>query len=171
MESKTRAKALAYVGVAAAGGGAVILNRRLRGQVVDADGAPSVRHAVTVLMEPDEVRAAWSRPDHLPGLVGSVSPEEGGDAPARQVPGMEGLRLRVTLSPAPDERGTEIRVLAEGPPARSMSGPLRADLRKLKSVLECGEALTVEGQPSGRSPGQRRTTQKMSRLLRMGGRG
>lgn len=89
----------------------------------------------------------------------------------QQVPGMEELRLRVVFSPAPGERGTEIRLHAEGPAARQHSGQLREDLRHIKAVLEAGEWVTVEGQPSGRSPGQRRTTQKVSEALRRGGLG
>jgi hypothetical protein len=164
---KARTKTLAIGGLLTfAGGGALLLRRR---KVVH--GAGQVRHVATVVTPLDEVRAMWVEAGRLPGLPARVAPAEGATAPAQQVPGVEGLRLRVVLSPAPAGRGTEIRVVAEGPAARSMSGRLREDVRRIKSVLEAGEAVTVEGQPSGRSPRQRRTMQKISRMLRRGGLG
>ena len=173
---KTRGRAaLTLGGLAAVGGAAVfLLRRRADG---DGDGSSPVRHVATVVVPPEEVRAAWAGDGRLPGLPARVAPSEGepegaGGAPVRrEVPGVEGLRLGVLLSPAPDGRGTEIRAVAEGPQARSMSGQLREDLRRIKSVLEAGEWVTVEGQPSGRGPGEERITRKIGGLLRKGGMG
>lgn len=166
---------MAFGGLAAAGGAVLfLLRRRTTG---DGDGGSTVRHTATVVLPPEEVRAAWAEDGRLPGLPARVAPTEGepegaGGAPApEEVPSVEGLRLEVLLSPAPDGRGTEIRIVAEGPQARAMSGWLREDLRRIKSVLEAGEWVTVEGQPSGRGPGEERITGKIGGLLRKGGMG
>ena len=164
---------MAAAGLAAAGGAVAFLLRRR----ADGDEGSPVGHVATVVLPPEEVRAAWAQDGRLPGLPARVAPAEGehegaADAPARwEVPGVEGLWLGVLLSPAPDGRGTEIRVVAEGPAARSVSGRLREDLRRIKSVLEAGEWVTVEGQPSGRGPGEERVTRKISGVLRREGMG
>lgn len=167
---------MAVSALAAAGGAAVLLlRRRVTGS--GSNGGSPVRHAATVVVPLEEVRAAWTGDGRLPGLPARVAPAEGehegaAGAPARrEVPGVEGLRLGVLLSLAPDSHGTEIRVVAEGPAARSMSGRLREDLRRIKSVLEAGEWVTVEGQPSGRGPREERVTRKISGMLRRGGMG
>ena len=172
-KGKARGRAAwALGGLAAAGGAVLLLRRRATGA---GDEGSTVRHAATVVLPPEEVRAAWAEDGRLPGLPARLAPDDGkpkgaGGAPARQdVPSVEGLRLGVLLSPAPDGRGTEIRVVAEGPQARSMSGQLREDVRRIKSVLEAGEWVTVEGQPSGRGPREERITGKISGLLRKGG--
>ena len=172
-KGKTRGRAALALGVlAAAGGAAFLLRRRTTG-----GGGSIIRHTATVVLPPEEVRAAWAVDGRLPGLPARVAPDDGrpegvGGVPARrEVPGVEGLRLGVLLSPAPDDRGTEIRVVAEGLQARSMSGRLREDVRRIKSVLEAGEWVTVEGQPSGRGPGEERITRKISGMLRRGGMG
>lgn len=69
----------------------------------------------------------------------------------------------VRFTPAPQGRGTEVHVsLKYDPPGGKLGGWLawlfgespewqvRADLMRLKQLLEAGEIATVEGQPSGR---------------------
>jgi uncharacterized membrane protein len=69
----------------------------------------------------------------------------------------------VTFTPAPAERGTEVRVsMTYSPPAGPLgrffakllgsdpAGVLQQDLRRLKQLIETGEILTTQGQPSGR---------------------
>jgi uncharacterized membrane protein len=71
----------------------------------------------------------------------------------------------VTFRDAPAGRGTEVHVVLDYlPPAgrvavalaslmgQSPNQQIRADLRRLRQVLETGEAATTEGQPSGREP-------------------
>lgn len=152
--------------VAAAAVGTVLARRRGR-----RDHGGPVTHAVTVMNPPEEVRAAWNQPGRLPGLPATVAPASEGSAGEAELPEAGGLHLRVVLTPAPGERGTEIRVRAEGPGAGAVSGQLRADLRHIKAVLECGEALTVAGQPSGRGPRNRRVQDLIYRVMREGGRG
>lgn len=119
-------------GLALAGGAAVAVARLVRSKSPEAG---PISHAATVVSAPEEVRRTWSQPGRLPGLLGQVPPTDRTTAPAPEVPGHEGLRLRTVLAPAPADRGTEIRVHAEGPAARRMSGRLRAELRRLKAVL------------------------------------
>ncbi len=69
----------------------------------------------------------------------------------------------VHFTPAPGNRGTEVRVtLKYDPPAGKLGGwvaslfgeepsqQVRADLRRFKQLAEAGEVPTVRGQPSGR---------------------
>ncbi len=116
---------MAFGGLATAGGAVLLLRRRATGA---GDEGSTVRHAATVVVPPEEVRVAWAGDGRLPGLPARVSlsegePEGAGGAPARrEVPGVEGLRLGVLLSPAPDGRGTEIRVSPRGPPPAPCRG-------------------------------------------------
>ena len=69
----------------------------------------------------------------------------------------------VRFRPAPDGRGTEVRVrLQYAPPAGKLgatiawllghepSKTIREDLRRFKQLIEAGEVPTIEGQPRGR---------------------
>ncbi|NJP34737.1 SRPBCC family protein [Micromonospora thermarum] len=87
----------------------------------------------------------------------------------------------VELVPAPQGRGTEIR--AE---LRYRSGPLRRaiglatshepdlalrdTLRRVKSLVECGQVIDTRRDPSGRSPAQEKATDKVREKLMAGGR-
>jgi uncharacterized membrane protein len=90
---------------------------------------------------------------------------------------------RVSFTPAPGGRGTEVRVqLSYRPPAGVLgvvlarlageepSQQVRDALRRLKQVLECGQVIGVDEQVSGRSPTQRRLTGLVRRRLATGGR-
>lgn len=90
---------------------------------------------------------------------------------------------RVEFRPAPGDRGTEVRVrIGYVPPAGRLGVALawlgghqpdqkvREDLRRLKRVLECGEAIKVDEQPSGRGPLRGRLARATARRLRTGGR-
>ncbi|NLX11652.1 MAG: DUF2892 domain-containing protein [Chloroflexi bacterium] len=70
----------------------------------------------------------------------------------------------VQFKSAPGGRGTEVRVVMEYAPLGGAAGSLVArlfgtapeqqvdeDLRRLKQILETGDPITVEGQPSGRA--------------------
>ena len=72
-------------------------------------------------------------------------------------------RGEVTFRPAPGGRGTEVRVsMTYDPPAGALGrffakllgddpvGLLQQDLRRLKQIVETGEIITTQGQPSGR---------------------
>jgi uncharacterized membrane protein len=90
---------------------------------------------------------------------------------------------RAEFGVAPGGRGTELRVgLTYAPPAgapgatiAALSGDepdrwLRDALRRIKQILEGGELLRVEGQPSGRGPLQERITQAVAHRVATGGR-
>ncbi|MGB3208991.1 MAG: cyclase, partial [Crinalium sp.] len=70
----------------------------------------------------------------------------------------------VRFTPAPGERGTEVKVVIEYNPPGGAIGVAIAklfgeepeqqagdDLRRFKQLMEAGEIATTEGQPSGRS--------------------
>jgi uncharacterized membrane protein len=72
-------------------------------------------------------------------------------------------RGEVSFTPAPGGRGTEVRVsMTYDPPAGPLGrffakllgndpvGLLQQDLRRLKQLVETGEIVTTQGQPSGR---------------------
>jgi len=90
---------------------------------------------------------------------------------------------RVEFQPAPGNRGTELRVwLTYRPPAGAVgavAGRLTGDepdrllrdaLRMVKQVLECGEVIQVDGQPSGRGPVRREVTEAVRQTVATGGR-
>ncbi|WP_046471827.1 hypothetical protein [Allosalinactinospora lopnorensis] len=162
---RTNKTAVTYIAAAAAGG--AVAWYRMRSHT----GQATVRHSATVLADESDVLAAWREDGRVPGLLAKAAPTTEETAPARPVAGDTGLTLRVLVSPAPGERGTEIRVTAEGPGARRQSGRLREDVRRLKSILECGEAVTVEGQPSARGSLNERLQNRIQIALRRGGRG
>jgi uncharacterized membrane protein len=69
----------------------------------------------------------------------------------------------VSFRPAPGDRGTEVRVALEYKPPGGTPGALLAklfgeeptqqvqdDLRRFKQIMETGEVVTTDGQPSGR---------------------
>lgn len=90
---------------------------------------------------------------------------------------------RVELRAAPGDRGTEVRVrLSYRPPAGELGVALarltgdepdqllRDALRRVKQVLEAGEMVVVEGEPSGRGPVQERVTRLVVHRAGTGGR-
>lgn len=90
---------------------------------------------------------------------------------------------RISFTPAPGGRGTEVRVqLGYRPPAGVLgvvlarlageepSQQVRDAVRRLKQVLECGQVIRVDERVSGRSPAQRRSTGLVRRRLAAGGR-
>ncbi|MFB9236016.1 cyclase [Plantactinospora siamensis] len=89
---------------------------------------------------------------------------------------------RVELTPAPGGRGTEIRAelryRATGPLRRTL-GLIRGDepdlrlrdtLRRVKSLIECGQLIDTHRDPSGRGPAQERVTDTVRDKLTTGGR-
>jgi uncharacterized membrane protein len=70
----------------------------------------------------------------------------------------------VRFTPAPNNRGTEVKVVIEyNPPGGAVGAAIAKlfgeapqqqigdDLRRFKMLMEAGEIATTEGQPSGRS--------------------
>ncbi|MEU6023965.1 cyclase [Micromonospora sp. NPDC047134] len=87
----------------------------------------------------------------------------------------------VELVAAPQGRGTEIRaeLRYRGGPVRRALGlaggnepdlRLRDTLRRVKSLIECGEIIQTRRDPSGRSARQERATDTMRERLSAGGR-
>lgn len=136
-------------------GSAAITGRGRHVQVGDPVAAPV--QAVTVMASADKVTAAW---EALPTEV-------------------RGLAADVDIRPAPGDRGTELRVRfadesANGGPVERLEGEsprqrVRDELRKLKAVVECGEVVNTDRQPSGRGPVEEATTRKLSERLRSWG--
>lgn len=101
-----------------------------------------------------------------------------------EVPGVSVLGdAETTVRPAPGDRGTEVHAklpyeaplgpvgeLATRLAGESPQQSLRGDLRRVKSLLECGEVVQVAGQPSGRNPVQRRVQGYLAEHARIGGR-
>jgi hypothetical protein len=132
-----RTRAAVATAVGVAAGTAAAAAVRRRRPGIPAETGERV-HTVTVLAPLDLVRDAWP-PD--------------GD--------VEGDRGQVDLRPAPGDRGTEVRVSAgDG------GGELREELRRLKSRLECGEVVTTEDQPTGRTGRKEALTRAVTDRLR-----
>jgi uncharacterized membrane protein len=88
---------------------------------------------------------------------------------------------RVELVTAPQDRGTEIRAELRwrSGPARRVLGlaaghdpdlGLRDALRRIKSLIECGQVISTRHDPSGRTPAQERATDRIRGKLTTGGR-
>ncbi|TDB72727.1 SRPBCC family protein [Micromonospora sp. KC721] len=89
---------------------------------------------------------------------------------------------RVDLVPAPRDRGTEIRVELRyrfGGPVRRALGlvrgaepdqGLRDVLRRIKSLIECGQVIDTRRDPSGRDQRQEAATDRLREKLTTGGR-
>ncbi|MEU8181426.1 cyclase [Micromonospora sp. NPDC049044] len=88
---------------------------------------------------------------------------------------------RIELADAPQGRGTEIRaeLRYRSGPVRRVLGlvggddpdlALRDTLRRVKSLIECGQVLDTRDDPSGRSPRQEKATDKVREKLMTGGR-
>lgn len=148
--------------MAAAGAGAIgavgVIGTAVRRAASDIDRGTSTL-AVTVTAPIEEVRRAWDQ--HRAGLR---------------------LPASVDIRPAPADRGVEVRVRAgdtgdgdtgdgngdgHGDPAGAPTvGEVRDGLRRFKSIVECGEAVTTDGQPTGRSAGQEARTRAVTDRLR-----
>ncbi|PWR08062.1 cyclase [Micromonospora acroterricola] len=88
---------------------------------------------------------------------------------------------RIELVDAPQGRGTEIRaeLRYRSGPLRRVFGLVKGDdpdlglrdtLRRVKSLIECGQVIDTRRDPSGRSPGQEKATDKVREKLMTGGR-
>ncbi|MEU1683353.1 cyclase [Micromonospora zamorensis] len=88
---------------------------------------------------------------------------------------------RIELADAPQGRGTEIRaeLRYRSGPVRRVFGliggddpdlALRDTLRRVKSLIECGQVMDTRDDPSGRSPRQEKATDKVREKLMTGGR-
>ncbi|WP_433551159.1 cyclase [Micromonospora zamorensis] len=88
---------------------------------------------------------------------------------------------RIELADAPQGRGTEIRaeLRYRSGPVRRVFGLIRGDdpdlalrdaLRRVKSLIECGQVMDTRDDPSGRSPRQEKATDKVREKLMTGGR-
>jgi hypothetical protein len=175
-----RVRKAALAGVGVAGAAAALLSRRAR--LAGAGGAGAGRTGTsrtsrasreseaagtavvtaTILRPVDEVTRAWAATDD----TGDESGGPAGDRPAS-----------VEFGAAPGDRGTEVRAQAGASEAgdhgvlarlrgQTPAQRQRERLRRFKALAECGEVVTVEGQPSGRGPAQEAVTQAVTRRLR-----
>ena len=132
------------------------------------ENLPRFLHSVHKVTEIDETRSRWEADVPEVGHV-SWDAEILEDRPGELIAwrSLRGSEVHhsgaVSFRPAPGGRGTEVRLEMEpfsrgGRLSRLLArmvgwGTGRAveeDLRRLKQILEAGEAPTVEGQPSGR---------------------
>jgi uncharacterized membrane protein len=142
-----KARTLALGGLAAVGGGGAIVllrrkvdPRRIHGNG-SADGQTDRWHAVTVNRRPEEVSSDGRLPEPLAEL---------------------GDKIEVQFREAPGGRGTEIHARVRGPVPTGLTGtaaritgndprqPLRDALRKSKCLLETGEILSRDREPTTR---------------------
>ena len=143
------AMAAATAGAIGVVGAAVAARRGADG--TNGDGPAAGTLAVTVSAPADEVRRVWEQRQEELGLPATVE-----------------------IAPAPADRGTEVRLRLDadasdpgaGQDDRPDDRPPRERLRAFKSMVECGEVLTTEGQPSGRSEGQEARTRALTDRLR-----
>jgi len=136
----------------------------------------------------DERRSHWVA--HAPGgTVVEWDAEITDDVPGRALawrstgPTAAPNEGRVSFMPAPRDRGTEVRVLADYRPPLGAAGvvaarilgeepdqQIREDLRRFKAVVEAGEYLRVEGQSSRRHGVQAAVTDLVGQRARQEGR-
>jgi uncharacterized membrane protein len=129
----------------------------------------------------DDARSHWVAKAPIGGVVdwtAEVSDEEPNRFIAWRAlePAAVPNEGRVSFTPAPGGRGTEVKVTASYRPPAGRLGvgaakvmgeapdqQVREDLRRLKQILEAGEIIRVDGQPSGASAARRRTTALLRR--------
>ncbi|MFI6267053.1 cyclase [Micromonospora sp. NPDC051006] len=145
----------------------------------------------------DRALAEWASLEQLDGdrwRCESIDPADGNGGWRAEItvdgPGV--LRWRVTDGPVPQQgrvelvdapqgRGTEIRaeLRYRANPLRRAFGlaagnepdlALRDTLRRVKSLIECGQIIDTRHDPSGRSPRQERATDRVREKLSTGGR-
>lgn len=172
-----RARKAALAGVGVAGAAAALLSRRARpagsggagggrtgtsrtSRASEAAGTAVV--TATILRPVDEVTMAWAAADD----AGDESGGPAGDRPVSvefgAAPGGRGTEVRAQAGPSDGgDPGVLTRLRGETPAQRQ-----RERLRRFKALAECGEVVTVEGQPSGRGPAQEAVTQAVTRRLR-----
>jgi uncharacterized membrane protein len=205
----TRWALLGATTVTAVGVGRAVARRRRRHQPERRDGWYVVRRGVTVDRPVEAVIGFWTDRERMDRALAEWATLEqlddnrwrcvardpdGGDAEWRAEITVEGpgrLRWRVTdgpeqegtvaLTPAPRDRGTEIRAelrWRSGPVRRAL-GLVRGDepdlalrdvLRRVKSLVECGQVIDTRRDPSGRGPAQEKATDKVRERLTTGGR-
>jgi uncharacterized membrane protein len=157
MDNRTRVRGRLAAVVAAA-------ESTARDRLLGGGRAHRVHQAVTVAAPPETVYDGWR--DLAPFPAVDIVEDVPGEfiawrslAPARHLG-------RVRFAPAPAGRGTEVRVDASYrtpfplPPApgASIEQQVRDRLRRLRSLVECGGVVRVDGQPSGRpAAGQRQS--------------
>lgn len=203
--------AIAAAGTVAAVAGLVNRRRRKGAHPIRRNGEYVTVRAVTVARPVTELIRSWSdldllrvafdRPVRLTRidehrwrcLVGASEP--GDDGCSAEVTSEDGGRVlrwridqgptahqgRLELTPAPGDRGTELRVeLRYGQrPVDRVTGMfsgadpdrmLRTVLRRAKSRLECGTVLSAMDEPAARGAGQERATREIREKLATGGR-
>lgn len=152
----------------AAGAGALVVARRRRssgGRAGDGEGREGAQavHAITVLGSVDEVARAWREQGGVDGLDSDVSID-----PA---PGGRGTEVRVRLDQSHMDGARNVQAVAERLQGDAPSDRVRRALRTFKAQVECGEVVTTEGQPTGRTPRQEAATRAVTDRLRSWGAG
>ncbi|MEU2666132.1 cyclase [Micromonospora sp. DT46] len=205
----TRWALLGATTVTVVGVGRAVARRRRRHQPERRDGWYVVRRGVTIDRPAAAVIGFWTDRERMDrALAGWATLERldddrwrcvardpaGGGTEWRAEITVEGpgrLRWRVTdgpeqegtvhLTPAPQDRGTEVRAelrWRSGPLRRAFGllggddpdQALRDALRRVKALVECGQVIDTRRDPSGRGPAQEKATDKVRERLRTGGR-
>ncbi|MGN9804593.1 SRPBCC family protein [Micromonospora sp. L32] len=195
----------------AVGVGRLVARRRRRHQPERQGGWYVVRRGITVDRPMDAVIGFWTDRERLDRALAEwatleqfeenrwrcvASDPAGGGTEWRAeitVDGPGRLSWRVTdgpvpqqghvdLTPAPQDRGTEIRAelrYRAGGPLGRLLGLARGDepdlalrdaLRRIKSLIEAGQVIDTRRDPSGRSPAQEAATDQVRERLTTGGR-
>jgi len=147
-----RRNGTAAVGVLGVAGTAAAVLRRRKAD----HGTNTTTRAITVGAPPDQVRAAWDARTGDP--TGSAQVE------FRPAVGGRATEIRVRLSDDQVDGTGGSRLRGETPDQR-----VREELRRFKSEVECGEVVTTEGQPTGRSSRQEAVTRAITDRMRAWG--
>jgi hypothetical protein len=140
-------------------GVATVVARRVRSGTADGtDDGASARSVVTsTIGRPvDEVARAWAA-----GHQDDERPVEVDFSPA---PGGRGTEVRARFGDGGGGAGLVTRIRGQAPVQQQ-----REKLRRFKALVECGEVVAAEGQPSGRGPAQAALTRAVTRRLRAWG--
>jgi hypothetical protein len=144
-------------------GVATVVARRVRSGTADGtdDGASGRSVVTSTIGRPvDEVARAWAA-----GHQDDERPVEVDFSPA---PGGRGTEVRARFGPAVSGAGAGVglvtRIRGQAPVQQQ-----REKLRRFKALVECGEVVAAEGQPSGRGPVQAALTRAVTRRLRAWG--
>jgi uncharacterized membrane protein len=120
-------------------------------------------------------------PFEASGSTVEITEEAGQTLHWRTADGRMAHRATVTLTPAPGDRGTQIRVELRYRVGRAghalavlrgvdADQTLRTVLRRVKSLMECGQVVSTMDEPSGRGRVGERVTRSVRRRLAVGGR-
>jgi hypothetical protein len=143
------------LGAGVVGAAALVAHRRARAAIDpgEPDEGPVV--VATIAASVGEVAAAWEAQTD-----DEAEPVDGG-VEYLPAPGERGTEVHARVDPDAGPSGVLSRLRGGSPEQRS-----RERLRRVKAMVESGEVVTTEGQPSGRGPLGEAVTRAVTRRLR-----